>query len=565
MLHLIKEYYRNPEEDKINYPIINREYDKDISEYIISCFQSISSVLDEIQLVDSRFIIDVDKVNQSSYERTRSNKAKDQSKQYCYIQESRLGELILTFKVDFKFDDPKDGLYQEDKYYKIKLLIPIPDEKGYYLIKSKRYILQYQLTESSTYTTSSALITKSLLPVKMRRKNSTLQTIDGRELYVNFYEVMIFNKYQNFIYFYFATMGWQNTLEYFNVGQYIQTLEESDDKPGYAYIKVSSTVVLKIRERAFTNEYVQTILGNICDACNNRTNYVDLESKVYWTKRIGAFKLNSPKESHYEFGRIYIIFFNRMLDNGTIDSLRLTDYNKRDIFAVIRWMAQNFNELYEKDNLNIINKRLRCNEYVSSLLNDIISERIKKFVNTTANTKDKLETKYNNFFAYRGNEIVSKLHSSGLLRYDDVVNDMDLFQRTKVTSKGPSSGNKADSKTVSAKRRGLDPSHLGRLDINFCSSSDPGLTNYLTLGCRTDGMYFDGAPAEPESFYYNLKKEMGELPEENVDEEGNQVLILDPVKYNLVIDAISGFKVHYRYTQEHVDEMLEAEERAKHD
>ena len=54
MLHLIKEYYRNPEEDKLNYPLINREYDKDINEYINACFESISSVLDEIKLIDSK-------------------------------------------------------------------------------------------------------------------------------------------------------------------------------------------------------------------------------------------------------------------------------------------------------------------------------------------------------------------------------------------------------------------------------------------------------------------------------------------------------------------------------
>ena len=42
MLHLIKEKYRNPEEANINYPIINREYEKELSEYIIACFKSMA-------------------------------------------------------------------------------------------------------------------------------------------------------------------------------------------------------------------------------------------------------------------------------------------------------------------------------------------------------------------------------------------------------------------------------------------------------------------------------------------------------------------------------------------
>ena len=129
------------------------------------------------------------------------------------------------------------------------------------------------------------------------------------------------------------------------------------------------------------------------------------------------------------------------------------------------------------------------------------------------------------------------------MRFDDMVNDADLFQRLKVTSKGPSgSGNKTDSKTVSAIRRGLDPSHEGRLDINFCSSSDPGLTNYLTLGCKTDGMYFEGAPEEPEEFYYNFKRDMGEIDEES----GSPVITVDPKGLNLLLDEFIEYKIKRR-------------------
>ena len=144
--------------------------------------------------------------------------------------------------------------------------------------------------------------------------------------------------------------------------------------------------------------------------------------------------------------------------------------------------------------------------------------------------------KYNQFFAYRGNEVISKLHSSGLMRYDDMVNDMDLFQKMKVTSKGPNSaGNKSNSKTVTSSRRGLDPSHLRRLDINFCSTSDPGLTNYLTLACETDGLYFKDSIPEPETFYYDLKNELGEVD----DDDNCSILVVDPIKYNLLLDTIS--------------------------
>lgn len=538
MLHLIKEKYRNPEEANINYPIINREYEKELSEYIIACFKSISMVLNEIQLVDSQFIIDTDKVDQGSYERIRSNKQKDLQKHFCYINESRLGELKMTFHVDMEFEGNHTPLV-----YNIKLLIPIPDSKGYYLIKGNRYILQYQLTESSTYTTSNSVIQKSLMPIKVRKNRVTAKTVDGTELTLNMFDVLVFRKFENYLLFYLATMGWSETLEYFSVGQYIRAIPEMDDEEGYIYIRVSSTLYLKVSERALNNTYVQGMLGNVTALCNNRLSYDDIENKDVWITKIGALKQNSQKESHYELGKRYLILFNRMLDEANIENLRLMGCNKRDIYAIIRWIVQNFNDLWQKDNLNIINKRLRCNECVASSLNDIISERIKRFVNTTANTEEKQKIKYDHFFAYRGTEVISKLHKSGLMRFDDMVNDADLFQRLKVTSKGPSgSGNKTDSKTVSAIRRGLDPSHEGRLDINFCSSSDPGLTNYLTLGCKTDGMYFEGAPEEPEEFYYNFKRDMGEIDEES----GNPVITVDPKGLNLLLDEFIEYKIKRR-------------------
>lgn len=538
MLHLIKEKYRNPEEANINYPIINREYEKELSEYIIACFKSISMVLNEIQLVDSQFIIDTDKVDQGSYERIRSNKQKDLQKHFCYINESRLGELKMTFHVDMEFEGNHTPLV-----YNIKLLIPIPDSKGYYLIKGNRYILQYQLTESSTYTTSNSVIQKSLMPIKVRKNRVTAKTVDGTELTLNMFDVLVFRKFENYLLFYLATMGWSETLEYFSVGQYIKAIPEMDDEEGYIYIRVSSTLYLKVLERALNNTYVQGMLGNVTALCNNRLSYDDIENKDVWITKIGALKQNSQKESHYELGKRYLILFNRMLDEANIENLRLMGCNKRDIYAIIRWIVQNFNDLWQKDNLNIINKRLRCNECVASSLNDIISERIKRFVNTTANTEEKQKIKYDHFFAYRGTEVISKLHKSGLMRFDDMVNDADLFQRLKVTSKGPSgSGNKTDSKTVSAIRRGLDPSHEGRLDINFCSSSDPGLTNYLTLGCKTDGMYFEGAPEEPEEFYYNFKRDMGEIDEES----GSPVITVDPKGLNLLLDEFIEYKIKRR-------------------
>lgn len=535
MLKWLREEYENPYNDRINQPIINREYEKSLEEYVVDCFKSISNVLPEIQMTDYKFIVDVDKVDQGNYERIRSNRLKDKQQKYIYMNDSRLGELIMTFHVDYEFE----GNVGELEFTR-KMLIPIPDENNYFYIKGKRYILQYQITESSTYTTSSALVGKSLLPIKVRRGHSVHKDINGVEWKLSYYDLLIFNKYENFLYFYFATRGWQETLEYFEVAKYIELLRKSDDSPHHTYFRINSFITVKVLTKALeSSEYIQGMVGSILGILTNRMRLSEIFDKETWICKIGAFKLNIAKESQKELGNRHIVLLNRMLDEGTKYSLRLTPYNKKDVYAIVRWMIQNYQHLWSKENLDLTNKRLRCNEYVASLLNNIISERIKKFVNTTVNKEEKLITKYNNFFSFRGNEIISKLHSSGLMKFDDAVNDMDFFSRLKVTQKGPNSvGNKSDSKTISSKRRALHPSHLLRLDLNVCGASDPGLNNYLSPYCETDGLYFKGAIPEPESFSIELKREISDI-----DGEDCPVLVYDPVAYNYVLEELDSISV----------------------
>ena len=542
MLKIIREDLKNPDSEFINYPIMNREHEKDLSEYILSTFQSISYALPEIQLVDHKFIMETDKVEVGSYERTRSDKIKDKKKKYTYIQKSQLGELHMKFHADIPWE-PENTIIPMD--FMVRLLVPIPDEDGYMLVKGKRYILQYQLTEASTYTTSVANVLKSLLPIAMKRDSVNVTFTNGQTMTFMFYKTEVFNKYENHLFFYFATMGFSNTLEYFQVGEYIiQVDTPGEEGDGYAYVKIGNNLYLKVKEEHIQNQYIQSMIGGIVDCCSSRMSVEDLENKDLWTEKIGAFRSAAKKSSHHELGKRFIILFNRMLDKNTNDPLRLRSYNKGSVYKIIRWMVQNYNGIKNKNNLDILNKRLRCGELMGQLLNDILSEKIKSFVNTSANTLEKQITKYKRFFTWRGTEVISKLHSSGLMRTDDNVNDNDLPSKFKVTSKGPNNipipanagrGTGGD-KTVSIQRRALHPSHLRRFDINFCSTSDPGLTNYLTLACKTDGLYFEGAQPEPEDFSYQFAKDMGKL-------NGKGIEVVDPAAYNDVVGTVDLFQL----------------------
>ena len=110
MIQRIYEHYKNPDEDRINKKLMNREFEKPIEEYVTDCFASIQDVLDTITLVDSSFTIDVDKMDTSFYDRTRSKKKGDKKQKYVHIEKNRVGELILNFHVSDVFKPTPDSI-----------------------------------------------------------------------------------------------------------------------------------------------------------------------------------------------------------------------------------------------------------------------------------------------------------------------------------------------------------------------------------------------------------------------------------------------------------------------
>ena len=217
-------------------------------------------------------------------------------------------------------------------------------------------------------------------------------------------------------------------------------------------------------------------------------------------------------------------------------------------------MIQENDPLRAKDNMNILNKRLRRHERTASMMNGVISERIKKFVNTSVKTWDRLVKKYNDFFAYRGNEVITQIHKSGLAKYDDCVNDMDVFKRFKITLKGPNAIGNKNSRNISAKQRDLDASHIGIISLDFCSASEPGLTNYVNPLTETDGLYFKDSPPEPETFAWDRWKESMSVTEHpNGDGTATVVMeCIDPVKFNNIREVVDN--IHIRRIEPRDDE-----------
>ena len=131
------------------------------------------------------------------------------------------------------------------------------------------------------------------------------------------------------------------------------------------------------------------------------------------------------------------------------------------------------------------------------------------------------------------------------MKYDDLVNDLNFFQKFKVTMKGPNSLGNKNSRNIAARQRALHPSHIGILGLDTCSASDPGITNYINPLCETDGLFFKDAPAEPEDAIFNMMVELGVITN-----DGEDVITIDPVKFNNTLEFIDKSSIKVRNNTE---------------
>ena len=71
-------------------------------------------------------------------------------------------------------------------------------------------------------------------------------------------------------------------------------------------------------------------------------------------------------------------------------------------------------------------------------------------------------------------------------------------------------------RNISIKYRSCHPSYLGKLDLNTCSASSPGLNGCISPFAKTDKLWFD-AKKEPELQEYELYKDKVEYTKNNND------------------------------------------------
>lgn len=420
----LKDYECEFEKD-LNLSLMEKSADKPLVDYVLDVWKSLE-VVKQIKFKGYDYTereSEID-INKHIFKREKKRKKKDKF-DIKYVEDDRVGKLTVYLEITMLEQDPKTGECSYQVYpIKKSMLIPLQDENGYFQIKGKKYYMIYQLLEKSTYTSNQSVTLKSLMPVAVKRNVIEAEDMDCNKYNLPVYYVFVFRKEIPILLFYLSK-GINYTLDYLNVSNvlgFISKIKEKEDDK--IYFQLSNKCYLWVDKEMFHKyPYIQSVVGGFCTVCTNRVSMEMLDDPKQWIKRI-----SNP--NNYEKGYGILKYFNRLIDETTKKILKVPEYHSEDIYAILRWMMEEFNELRMKDNLDLSNKRLRCNEYISSLLTKEFSKRLNRIISmgdkvTIDNIKE--------LFKFPGDILIQKMHKSGILRFDDNVNDMNFWSKFKYT------------------------------------------------------------------------------------------------------------------------------------
>lgn len=408
--------------DKVNWGLIDRSVD-DPFELIIKENLMSLNIIENINIVRVEWNDDPSDIDNQLIAIRRDRKRFPNIR---YIGQSRLGCLTIYFHV-VGLDG--NNVTKKSAIVCRKMLIPLMDEKNQLLLQGKNYNLIYQMVDKTLYPTVSAVTIKSLLPICIKIYETSITDINGVEYKTFSHLIQIFKKFYNPLYV-CSMHGIDYIMRLMETDLFISFFHAKDDfqydHDKYLYFKVDNILVRVLKDVFNKFTYIQsmtTMVTELLDQSN--ATWETLYDDNFWVLVFSDGKPEKAKSNK--------IFHARMLDITTQRKLFIDSHNKFTVHHLIRYTIMNFAKLWSYDNLSLDNKRLRCAEYIGSILTGEISKRINRatILGPRATFDD-----YCRVISFPPDLLIRRLHSSGCLRYDDLCNDLSILSDLKLTKKG---------------------------------------------------------------------------------------------------------------------------------
>lgn len=520
--------YPNAEEENFNVSFLTSANDISIEDLVVMNMKEFE-VIQNITILGYYLETDPEKIDINEHTININYKRKSDRldiPKYKYLNPDRVAEMVFTIEI-------KTNVNQ--KVITKKILIPV-EYNGFYYIGNKKWKTEWQLCDASTYNQRGKITLKSRMPIIIyQTKHRPIMDLEGMIHDTRTYSYALnsksrFNsakpkpKFINPMMIYSAKMGLEEAIVYIGAGPDISIISRSkaeykeyDNLDEFYYFNINEVVFRVDRHMMDTNKHIASIVGMLKSLESNEfpVSYALLsnfeEEKQYWRCRIGYVGAAKSKNllSFLEKGNTTIKMFERLLDNVTQMNLRLEEPYKRDIYALMKWMLYEFDNLKTRNNMDLNNKRIRKAEYiVQPTLGKKIAENIIKIIEKSGKSSQNIIDTLLEGFNFPSDIIISGMRSNGyLIKSDELVNDFTALSDLYYSSKGPNSLGENSSKMISQKYRNIHPSFMGSIDINVSSNSDVGMSGAFTPFVKLYNNFYFTPEGEPDQEMYMLAKD----------------------------------------------------------
>ena len=517
-----------------------------------------------IKVIDFEVIKDYEEIQKILYHyySMKTKNGKKVSNEYDYINLRDSDIMLLKVKYYIKLNipeskiriDPKTGeLEKSEGELEVLIALPIYVHKYYFRILGNYYNPIFQIVDGSTYNNStsnsrvqSITLKTQFMPIKVYKELYEITDIvDGSLHRCTLFTSYVFSKKTDSIKFIlgrYGIIGAAEMLELEGIFVSPATAEPMDPNTFYNFEDPHKKIIVSVIKRLFDRDNVtQSFVYTILKSVRKLEKYEDMFDPRYWNRTLGA----DFQSATLDKGIPVLDSFESIYDIRTKQSIRLPIEDKQDSYCILRWMMREFSFLKARDNMDISTKHPRmADEYLPAIYAMKISRGLYRISDKGKNVTFKdvvrvLDTP--------PNYILKNINAANLVDYVDLVNDNDAELALSYTYKGVSGlGDQGSGTAVPIVYRFVHPSHLGRVDLDASSSSDPGLSGLICPMAKiNDGSFTKfKEPNGWKQFYIETLGELRSLygMQQAIDLKKRCGLSYDYVKEDMVKETIESYQ-----------------------
>lgn len=538
--HFIRQYNEKHRED-FNPDLFNRdEYEiiEALKKIILSCqrdkyftirVDSFEVVEDYGKIADILYAHEQEKID-----RNKNNSSKIENPyQFIDLKDSDIMLLIINYYIAVN-----DGEENPSDTLQVILEIPRVVDKYYYRIAGSYYSAMYQIVDGSTYNNStsnnskySSVVFKTVfMPTRLYRNNYEINDYNGRQVKYTMYSSRIFKKNIPVILYFLGKFGLYGTLDFFGLKHITITDFYVGDPDTVTFEKRG--IFIEVPKYIFDNDIpTQCVVMSIYKSIIRSATISSIKTEKYWLEILSTHFTSKP---FIEKGYALLDSLESIYDIDTYEFTRLPEDQKATIYHILRWMVREFPTLRLKDNIDISTKRIRRAEYMAA----IYAMKVSKGIYRAADIQKKVTVNEIKRYIYvEPSFLISRIVKDKLSGYRNGVNDNDAMVALKYSYKGISGLGEQRGTRIPNKYRHVHHSHIGRIDLDASSASDPGITGVLCPLAKTFNQSFSDYQ-EPNTW----DEDFSQLMEEYKETVGTRELIKFHEELEDVFGEIIGSK-----------------------